>query len=144
MLSRRNFLKVLIGVGINVFALTLTNWPINIIKKFSFIDKWGEVPNKSPKAIFSIDKKLVFNPIDDVKALAGVGMQGRESGSSGEGKAAEYISNRLRNLGLSPIGESGYEQVFIIPPVEKTIINGRVVFIRGDKNGLRLRLVLTF
>lgn len=139
MISRRSFLKVLTGIGINLVVLTSTEWPLKSIGNFFHIDKLNKA-NLQPSVVSETiitESNHIFQPIDDVKALAGLEMQGRETGSIGEGKAAAYLSDRLGRIGLTPIGESGYEQVFTIPEVNKTFVNGRLVFVPGKKNALR-------
>jgi len=49
----------------------------------------------------------------DVEILSADDMEGRETGTAGEKKAASYISQRMREIGLSPGGTAdGYIQVF--------------------------------
>lgn len=50
---------------------------------------------------------------DDVAFLASDFLKGRETGTTDELEAAEYLSNRLKNLGYAPKGEaSSYLQTF--------------------------------
>jgi len=51
-----------------------------------------------------------FNPQNvqkDLKILSALDMQGRESGTPGADKAADYISQRMQEVGLIPAGEHG-------------------------------------
>jgi hypothetical protein len=58
----------------------------------------------------------------DITALAGDGTEGRETGSSGYLRAAEYVISRFKAEGLAPAGTQGYLQ-----PVEfeKQIVDQR-------------------
>ncbi|WP_299049763.1 M20/M25/M40 family metallo-hydrolase [uncultured Polaribacter sp.] len=49
---------------------------------------------------------------DDVIFLASDDLEGRQTGTKGEKIAANYISNRFNQLGLSPKGTDGYLQPF--------------------------------
>lgn len=49
---------------------------------------------------------------DDLYFLASDELQGRETGTAAEKKAAEYIAARFEEMGLIPKGESGYFQDF--------------------------------
>ena len=53
---------------------------------------------------------------DDVAFLASDSQEGRETGSAGERRAAAYISDRFKTIGLTPAGTNGYYQEFIITP----------------------------
>lgn len=50
----------------------------------------------------------------DIEYLASDELEGRATGSEGERMAASYISNRMRQLGLLPKGESMYYQDFSV------------------------------
>ncbi|KUO73021.1 MAG: aminopeptidase [Desulfosporosinus sp. BRH_c37] len=77
--------------------------------------------------------------LDDIFALTDSNMQGRKAGSIGEVRAAEYLSSQLSMLGLKPMGdhETGFTQVFTIPPVLESRVNGRLTFKAGVDNQLR-------
>lgn len=45
-----------------------------------------------------------------IQALANDGMEGRDTGSRGHAKAAEYMANQFRAAGLQPAGADGYHQ----------------------------------
>lgn len=53
---------------------------------------------------------------EDVAFLADDKLEGRQTGSDGELKAAEYIAERFENLGLSAKGTDGYFQAFTFKP----------------------------
>ena len=48
----------------------------------------------------------------DVVYLASNLLEGRETGTEGEQLAADYISSRMKEAGLSPKGENGWLQPF--------------------------------
>ena len=52
----------------------------------------------------------------DISYLASDELEGRETGSPGAAKAAEYIANRFRDIGLAPKGTDGYFQEFSFSP----------------------------
>jgi hypothetical protein len=53
---------------------------------------------------------------EDVTFLSSDALEGRQTGTDGEEKAAKYISNRLKNLGLEPKGTDGFYQTFSFKP----------------------------
>ena len=54
---------------------------------------------------------------EDVEKLASDQMEGRETGTEGEAKAAEFIEKRMKMLGLEPGGEEeGFYQNFHVTP----------------------------
>lgn len=61
------------------------------------------IPNSS-SSVVSIKK--------DVEILSDDKMEGREVGTPGEIMAAKYISDRMKELGLNPMGTDGYYQYF--------------------------------
>lgn len=76
-----------------------------------------------PEKIISFD--------DDVIFLASDALEGRETGTSYELEAADYIMNRMKNLGLTPKGHAGtYYQTFTFKP--KKDPHGQVEFVTGD------------
>ena len=76
------------------------------------------------------EKKLDDKIKDDVSFLADDALEGRQTGTEGEKKAAEYISKRFAELGLSSKGTDGYLQPFSFTP--KTNPHEEVKF---DTNG---------
>src|SRR6204780_1368466 len=56
----------------------------------------------------------------DITALAGDGTDGRETGSSGYMRAAEYVISRFKAEGLAPAGIQGYFQPV---ELEKQLVN---------------------
>lgn len=62
------------------------------------------------------ENKRVVNIKDDVAYLASDALEGRQTGSDGEQKAAEYISERFKSLGLQPKGTNNYFQTFSFRP----------------------------
>lgn len=67
---------------------------------------------------------------EDVAFLADDKLEGRQTGTEGEVKAAEYIKDRFDKLGLSPKGTDGFFQPFTFKP--KTNPHEEVKF---DANG---------
>ena len=67
---------------------------------------------------------------EDVAFLADDKLEGRQTGTEGEVKAAEYIKDRFKNLGLAPKGTDGFFQPFTFKP--KTNPHEEVKF---DANG---------
>ena len=53
---------------------------------------------------------------EDVTFLASDDLEGRETGTSGEQKAAAYIISRFKEIGLKPGGTNGYYQEFKVTP----------------------------
>ncbi|QTD39198.1 M28 family peptidase [Polaribacter batillariae] len=68
---------------------------------------------------------------EDVTFLASDQLEGRQTGTQGEKKAAKYIANRFRELGLQPKGTQEYLQPFTFKP--KTNPHDEVKFnVNGD------------
>lgn len=63
----------------------------------------------------------------DVALLASDSLEGRETGTAGEQKAADYLASRLKSIGISPAGTEGYYQPFFVKeannPHEKPMIS---------------------
>ncbi|MEJ6791774.1 MAG: M28 family peptidase [Lacinutrix sp.] len=53
---------------------------------------------------------------DDVTFLASDALEGRQTGSDGEQKAAKYIAERFKNIGVQEKGTNGYFQTFTFRP----------------------------
>lgn len=62
------------------------------------------------------EEAKVVSMKDDVFALADDSYNGRETGTEGEKKAAEYIAGRFEDLGLEPKGTDKYFQNFTFKP----------------------------
>ena len=68
---------------------------------------------------------------EDVTFLASDELEGRQTGTEGEKKAAAYISNRFKELNLQPKGTQNYLQPFSFRP--KTNPHDEVKFdVNGD------------
>ena len=52
----------------------------------------------------------------DVVYLADDALEGRQTGTPGEKKAADYIAERLSDMGIEPLGTEGYLQPFSFKP----------------------------
>jgi hypothetical protein len=53
---------------------------------------------------------------NDIQLLASDSLEGRQTGTEGARKAADYIASRMKELGLQPKGDSGYFQDFTRNP----------------------------
>jgi Zn-dependent M28 family amino/carboxypeptidase len=53
---------------------------------------------------------------EDVAFLADDKLEGRQTGTPGEEKAAEYIAERMQYIGIEPKGTEGYKQSFSFKP----------------------------
>jgi len=53
---------------------------------------------------------------EDVSFLADDKLEGRQTGTPGEEKAAEYIAERMQYIGIEPKGTEGYKQSFSFKP----------------------------
>jgi hypothetical protein len=51
---------------------------------------------------------------NDVTILAADSLEGREIGTIGEQKAAEYLVARMKDIGLTSAGDDGYRQLFYV------------------------------
>ncbi len=59
-----------------------------------------------------VNKKAVKRLRSDLTILASDQMKGREPGTMGEIKARDYISERMKDIGLEPKGSNGFVQAF--------------------------------
>jgi hypothetical protein len=68
--------------------------------------------------LLSCDQKLKYNNniASDVTFLASDELEGRQTGTQGELKAAEFITTRFQELKLDPAGSEGYLQPFSFKP----------------------------
>lgn len=62
------------------------------------------------------EKTIPVTIKEDVSYLASDALEGRQTGSNGEQKAAEYIAKRFENIGLAPKGTNNYFQTFSFRP----------------------------
>lgn len=77
------------------------------------------------------EKQKIVSLEEDVAFLASDSLAGRETGTSEERIAAEYIQKRMRDLGLGPKGNAGtYYQTFTFKP--KTDPHSEAQFNSGD------------
>ncbi|WP_299883477.1 M28 family peptidase [uncultured Lacinutrix sp.] len=63
-----------------------------------------------------LEEKEPISIKEDVSFLASDALEGRQTGSNGEQKAAKYIAERFKNLGLQEKGTQGYLQTFSFKP----------------------------
>lgn len=79
------------------------------------------------------EPKVATNKIkDDVAFLADDKLEGRQTGTEGEIKAADYIISRFKEMGISPKGTNGYLQSFSFKP--KTDPHKEVEFTKNADN----------
>lgn len=60
------------------------------------------------------DRKVLGNLQSHINFLASDKLEGRRTGTPGEQLAAEYIASQMKAAGLSPKGDSGYLQTFLV------------------------------
>ena len=60
---------------------------------------------------------------EDVIYLSNDSLEGRQTGSKGELKAAKYIAQRFEDLGLQPKGTNGFFQEFSFKPKTSKTFN---------------------
>ena len=82
----------------------------------------------SPKA--TTDEMLNTSAKADISFLAGDDLKGRAFGTDEEMKAAGYIAERMKQLGLQPMGTDGYFQEFDVTPSHNPHEKAKV----GDKS----------
>ena len=63
---------------------------------------------------FTTDKEIKTSLKEDIVFLADDALEGRAIGTAGELKAAEYIAEAFKKLGLTPKGTDGYFQPFTV------------------------------
>ena len=79
------------------------------------------------------EPKVATNKIkDDVAFLADDKLEGRQTGTEGEIKAADYIVSRFKEMGISPKGTNGFLQSFSFKP--KTDPHKEVEFTKNADN----------
>ena len=66
----------------------------------------------TPKLLPLSNDQVKSNLKQHISTLASEEFEGRESGTAGETKAADYITKEFKSIGLKPKGESGYLQKF--------------------------------
>jgi len=86
-----------------------------------------------------VDKIKSENLISTVKYLSSPELAGRLGGSEGYYKAADFIANEFKSLGLKPIGDKGYFQNF---KVEYNDITGPCNFGLSDESGIVKKYIL--
>jgi len=135
--------------GLGASLLPWNGWPevlgnINFqvasapLQKISSIKK--VIANSAPQIDASYLKR---SAMEDILALTHPDLQGRRAGSVGEEKAAAYLIDQMRGLGLDPLGDlradnqRNYSHVFTIYPVVEEFFHGRLTFRPGDPNSLR-------
>jgi len=146
MSTRRVFLKCLGGLG--ACLLPWTGWPDLFVN--SSQPAQASIKNLLPAELSTIDSNhetinsyLNRTAMDDILVLTQPKLEGRRAGTLGEEKAAAYLVNQMRGLGLEPLGDSienqqrNYLNAFTIYPVVEKFVNGRLTFRQGNPNSLR-------
>ncbi|MFY0631800.1 MAG: M28 family peptidase [Flavobacteriaceae bacterium] len=78
----------------------------------------------------------------DVLFLADDALEGRQTGTEGEKKAAKYIADRFQKMGLSSKGTDGFYQEFSFLP--KTDPHGEVQFTKNEDGTITGRNVIAY
>lgn len=131
MKTGRILLKIAIGLG--VVLLSFTSWPGSWTTKLEGLTERPAVQLQVPKDywedVYIPSKTLNRKAVEDIRVLSDPGLQGRRAGTAGETKTLVYLEKQLKDLHLLPFGvENNYWQLFSIPTMKETIINGRVLF----------------
>ncbi len=79
---------------------------------------------------------------NDVSFLADDALEGRQTGTEGEKKAADYIVKRFEEIGVSPKGTNGFYQEFSFLP--KTDPHKEVEFVKNQDGTITGRNVIGF
>ena len=95
-------------------------------------------------SFFSCSNDLVekSNIRDDVSFLADDALEGRQTGTEGEKKAANYIAKRFKNLGLIAKGTTNFDQEFSFVP--KTDPHSEVTFTKNEDGTITGRNVIGY
>ncbi|MDR3539376.1 MAG: M20/M25/M40 family metallo-hydrolase [Desulfosporosinus sp.] len=146
MSTRRGFIKCMVGLGASL--LPCNGWSDLLMHnsqpaQASFKNL---VPKKPPALNFNQDITTTYlkrTAMDDILALSQQEFEGRRAGSLGEEKAAAYLVDQMRGLGLDPLGDTienqqrNYSHAFTIYPVLEEFSYGRLTFLQGDPSSLR-------
>jgi hypothetical protein len=73
-----------------------------------------EVVNAPKASIYDFDKTITMEGLkSDLTIIASDEFEGRETGQEGIRKAADYITGRYQEMGLTPVGDNGsFEQFY--------------------------------
>ena len=95
-------------------------------------------------SFFSCSNHLVekSNIKDDVSFLADDVLEGRQTGTEGEKKAANYIAKRFKDLGLTAKGTKNFHQEFSFIP--KTDPHAEVTFTKNEDGTITGRNVIGY
>ncbi len=81
---------------------------------------------------YPIDKNQIKSIKTDVEFLSSDALEGRSPGTNGEIIARDYISKRFQQLGIIPMGNEGYSQIFEIDDEVHVNKNKTVLVIKKD------------
>lgn len=144
--TRRGFLKCLSAVGATL--LPWYGWS-EIFKIKIPQCAQASIPTRSTirqgvNFVLQTDNKyLNRTAADDILALTSSELQGRRAGTVGEEKAAAYLMDQMKGLGLEPLGDlvdknnHDYSNAFTVYPVVEEFYNGRLTFRLGNPDDLR-------
>jgi len=94
------------------------------------------VRSSSPMSVYH-PEALKFNPQNvqkDIEYLTSLDMQGRETGTPGAEKAADYITHRMAEIGLLPAGEHGTYLQKQVSPRAHLLQTPHLSLLDGDGN----------
>ena len=144
--TRRGFIKCLAGIGAGV--LPWYGWP-ELLKNAipQAVQASIQTSNSIKTTVNSVPQNdqtyLNRTAIDDILALTHSELQGRRAGTVGEEKAAAYLIDQMRGLGLEPLGDlmdnnnHNYLNAFTVYPVVEEFYYGRLTFRPGNPDDLR-------
>ncbi|AFM41782.1 putative aminopeptidase [Desulfosporosinus acidiphilus SJ4] len=144
--TRRRFIKCLIALGAGL--LPWSGWS-EMLKIVNHQAAQAAIltNDSSAKTLDLIHPKdvsyLYHTAADDISALTASDFQGRRAGTVGEEKAAAYLIEQMKGLGLEPLGDlinkntRNYSNAFTVYPVIEEFYNGRLTFRPGNSQDLR-------
>jgi Zn-dependent M28 family amino/carboxypeptidase len=86
------------------------------------LGRWGWSPGQAGPAWQAVAAADTAALMATVRALAADSMEGRRVGTAGAARARHYLVNRLRRLGLQPLG-TGYQQAFTLADTGRMGVN---------------------
>ncbi|UWG98298.1 M20/M25/M40 family metallo-hydrolase [Dehalobacter sp. DCM] len=134
MISRRIFIKI--AAGLTAFILPWTALPGicgNVVRNLLGRPAVLFGSDVSEEMIVPSDQTLSRKAMDDITVLAGDDLEGRRAGTAGETRTLVYLESQFKSLGLKSFSGDNYWQLFSIPAMKETVINGRALF-RPDAN----------
>lgn len=99
---------------VNLYLLSIK---INHLKNCIVLLLLATLPTAAQK---KADRKTLENLQNTVSTLTADSLQGRQTGTPGETRAAAWISAHMQQDGLAPKGDSGFFQYFVIKDAVQT------------------------